>query len=291
MTRQNKRYTIFQMDAFEWLAERRSNSIHAVITDPPYGLIEFSSKELAKRKNGKGIWRLPQEFDGHTRQPMPRFTVLTASDHRKIRLFHDDLASLLIQVLVPGAHAIVASQNLLSHFVISAFYDAGFEVRGQIARIVKTLRGGDRPKGAHETYREVSVTPRTCWEPWLIFRKPCDGRVQDNLLKWGTGGIRRPAENVPFTDLILSSPARALERKIAPHPAIKPQAFMRQIVRAALPLGQGTVLDPFMGSGATIAAAEYWRYKSIGLESNPEYFRIAKVAISKLASLKTNGRN
>ena len=30
---------------------------------------------------------------------------------------------------------------------------------------------------------------------------------------------------------------------------------MRIVVRALLPLGEGAVLDPFMGSGSTIAAA------------------------------------
>ena len=289
MKRRTPSYTLIQSDAFDWLQKRRTNSIHAVITDPPFGLVEFTLKELKKRKGGTGIWRLPQRFDGHDRQPMPRFTVLKAADHRRIREFHDNLSILLFKVLVPGGHAVIASQNLLSHFVMSAFYDAGFEMRGQIARIVKTLRGGDRPKGAHHIYREISVTPRTCWEPWLIFRKPCEGRVKDNLERWFTGGLRRPDENTPFSDLILSSPARRPEKDFAPHPSLKPQAFMRQLVRSVLPLGRGIVLDPFMGSGSTIAAAEVCGYRSIGLESNPEYFRMAIRAVPKLIQLNGNG--
>jgi site-specific DNA-methyltransferase (adenine-specific) len=35
---------------------------------------------------------------------------------------------------------------------------------------------------------------------------------------------------------------------------------------AALPLGEGRVLDPFMGAGSTIAAAEYIGYTSVGVE-------------------------
>src|SRR5438067_1528519 len=58
-------YEIYLTDAFEWLARRTSNSIHAVVTDPPYGLVEYSRKELDKRANGKGgIWRIPPTFDG-----------------------------------------------------------------------------------------------------------------------------------------------------------------------------------------------------------------------------------
>jgi len=283
-------YHIFCIDAFEWLSNRQVASLHAIVTDPPYGIIEYMPEQLAKRRNGNGgIWRLPQRYGGHERSPMPRFTVLRAGDLLRIKAFHERLASLLLRVLVPGGHVIMASQNLLSHLVVSAFSEVGFEIRGQIARIVKTLRGGDRPKGAHEEYPDVSVTPRSCWEPWLIFRKPCEGRVRDNLKKWGTGALRRPATETPFIDLIQSSPARGMERELAPHPSLKPQAFVRQIVWASLPLGKGIILDPFMGSGAMIAAAEFFRFKSIGLEIDEEYFRVAEQAIPRVAELEVNG--
>ena len=68
-----------------------------------------------------------------------------------------------------------------------------------------TLRGGDRPKNAHEEFPDVSVMPKSCWEPWGLFRKPCEGRVQDNLRKWGTGGLRRISDSEPFKDMIYSS--------------------------------------------------------------------------------------
>ena len=63
------------IDALDWLDLRSENSIHAVVTDPPYGLIEYHPDQLAKRHNGNGgIWRIPPSFDGATRQPLPRFT-------------------------------------------------------------------------------------------------------------------------------------------------------------------------------------------------------------------------
>jgi site-specific DNA-methyltransferase (adenine-specific) len=88
--------------------------------------------------------------------------------------------------------------------------------------------------------------------------------VQDNLRKWKTGGLRRISPLEPFTDVIRSAPTRAEERAIAPHPSLKPQAFMRHIVRAALPFGIGIVFDPFMGAGSTIAAALAVGYESVG---------------------------
>lgn len=278
-------YEIFLVDAFEWLAEAEHNSIHAVVTDPPYGLVEYTSEQLEKMKNGQGgVWRIPPSFDGCKRRPVPRFTVLTGPDKEALRSFFADLADKLMPVLVPGAHVFVATNPLVSYLVYEPFIAAGFEKRGEIVRVVQTLRGGDRPKNAHKEFPDVSVMPRSCWEPWGLFRKPCDGRVQDNLKKWGTGGLRRISEEEPFKDLIYSSPTRREELHIAPHPSLKPQNFLRQLVGASLPLGKGIILDPFMGSGSTIAAAAACGLRSIGLEINPEYFEMAQKAIPELAA-------
>jgi|SRR5688572_21430935 DNA modification methylase len=280
-------YEIHKGDAFEWLQNRSMDSIEAVVTDPPYGLVEYTEKELIKRQNGKGgIWRLPPSFDGSKRMPLPRFTVLTESDQESLKAFMYRLACLLKCVLVPGGHVFIATNPLISHFVYDSFARAKFEKRADIIRTVYTLRGGDRPKNAHDEFSDVTVMPKSCWEPWLLFRKPCEGRVQDNLRKWKTGGLRRISEKEPFKDLIQSSPARKREREIAPHPSLKPQNFLRQIVRASLPLGQGVVLDPFMGSGSTIAAATACGLNSIGLELREEYYSLAKTAIPTLAKLK-----
>lgn len=282
-------YELHSGDAFDWLAGASTNSIHAVVTDPPYGLVEFSEVQLAKRRNGNGgVWRIPPSFDGHHRRPIPRFTVLTEADKAALRRFFLRLAVLLDRVLVPGGHVFIATNPLVSHLAYEPFLEAGFEKRGEIIRTVYTLRGGDRPKNAHVEFPQVSVMPKSTWEPWGLFRKPCEGRVQDNLRKWGTGGLRRISDNEPFKDLIESSPARRVERDIADHPSLKPQRFMRQIVRAALPLGKGVILDPFMGSGSTIAAAAACGLEAIGIESNADYYLMALKAIPGLAALETD---
>lgn len=283
----NSHYSIHHADSFDWLRSQRANSFHAVVTDPPFGLIEYSAKELNKRRKGHGgIWRLPNAFDGAKRQPTPRFTVLDDHDRMGVLAFHLRLAPELFRVLVPGAHVMLASQCLVSYLVAQAFCMAGFEARGQIVRVVRTLRGGDRPKFGDKQYRDVSVIPRSCFEPWLLFRKPCEARVVQNLKRFGTGALRRPSENVPFADLIEISPARSRERGIASHPSLKPQALMRLLVRASLPLGKGIVLDPFMGAGSTIAAAKHLGLRSVGVELDSKYFTMARSAIPKLAELE-----
>lgn len=279
--------TLVNDDCFQWLRNRAECSIHAVVTDPPYGLIEYSETEQAKLRNGKGgVWRIPPSFDGSKRSPLPRFTVLTSRDLVALDEFFSQWARLLLRVLVPGANVVVASNPLLSHVISTALARAGLERRGEIVRLVMTMRGGDRPKSAHEEFPDISVMPRSMWEPWLTFRRPLEGRVQDNLRKWGTGGFRRPSADKPFGDVIASAPTRATERALAPHPSLKPQAFMRKLVRAALPLGTGIVCDPFAGAGSTLAAAEAVGYTSIGIERDETYFACAREAIPKLSKFQ-----
>jgi DNA modification methylase len=278
---------LYHADCFDWLAAQEPASVHAVVTDPPYGLVEYTEKEQAKLRDGKGgVWRIPPSYDGHKRSPLPRFTVLGDSDLGRLRTFFKRLGLLLARVTVPGANIVVASNPLLSHIVADAMGEAGLELRGTIVRLTMTMRGGDRPKNAHREFDGVSVMPRSMWEPWVVLRRPLEGRVQDNLRLWGTGGFRRPSADKPFGDVIRSRPTRAPERRIAPHPSLKPQCFLRPLVRAVLPLGEGVVLDPFAGAGSTLAAANALGYRSIGVESDERYVRMARQAMPELASIE-----
>lgn len=277
---------LYRADCFDWLAAQAANSVQAVVTDPPYGLVEYTVEETAKLRAGKGgVWRIPPSFDGHQRAPLPRFTVLDKEDHDNLHAFFSRFGTVAARVVVPGANIVIASNPLLAHIVADAMTEAGFELRGYIARQVMTMRGGDRPKNAHLEFDEVSVMPRSQWEPWVVLRKPLEGRVQDNLRRWKTGGFRRPSADRPFGDVIRSHPTPAAEKKIAPHPSLKPQGFMRQLVRAVLPLGEGVILDPFMGAGSTLAAANVLGYESIGVEMDRKFFSLARRAIPRLAAL------
>jgi site-specific DNA-methyltransferase (adenine-specific) len=281
-----ERSKLFHADCIEWLDNQAERSVHAVVTDPPYGLVEYTAREQKKLRSGRGgVWRMPPSFDGHTRAPLPRFTTLKPADLEEMHAFFAQWAKTLRRVLVPGAHVVVASNPLVEHIVASALSGSGLEHRGTIVRLVMTMRGGDRPKNAHTEFSDVSVMPRSMWEPWLLLREPLDGRVQDNLRKWQTGGLRRVSDDKPFGDVIPSHPTRAAERSLAPHPSLKPQSFLRKVVRAVLPLGAGTILDPFAGAGSTLAAANAVGYASVGVELDPHYVEMAVDGIPKLTAL------
>jgi site-specific DNA-methyltransferase (adenine-specific) len=282
---------IVHADCFEWLSRLPENSLHAVVTDPPYGVREYDDDELEKRAAGKGgIWRLPPAFDGSVRAPLPRFTALDARDRKRLVLFFAEWARLTCRALRPGGHVIVATNAFIAALLYEALVQGGLEFRGQIIRQVRTLRGGDRPKNAEEEFPDVSSLPRGCYEPWGLLRKPLPAKmtVGECLRQFQTGGLRRLPDGNPFEDVILSERTPKLEREIADHPSLKPQSFMRQMVFAALPLGKGVVADPFMGSGSTIAAAEAMGIHAIGSERQLDYFNMAKGAVPQLAMLGKN---
>lgn len=129
--------------------------------------------------------------------------------------------------------------------------------------------------------------PRGSYEPWGLFRKPMPEKmkVSDCLREFQTGGLRRRPDGGPFSDVIPDGRTPKAERNIADHPSLKPQSVLRQLVYASLPLGEGVVLDPFMGSGSTLAAAKAIGYQCIGVERHPDYFRLAKDAIPALSAI------
>jgi site-specific DNA-methyltransferase (adenine-specific) len=281
---------IIQADCFEWMGKLPEESIHAIVTDPPYGVKEYDPDQLEKRENGNGgVWRIPPSFDGHQRSPLPRFTALNMGERERIAQYFSKWAELAVRVLRPGGHIFLASNVYLSQLVFAAVGEGGLEFRGQIVRLVKTLRGGDRPKNAEKMFPDVSTMPRGCYEPWGIFRKPLPAgmKISDCLEKYQTGGLRRKPNGKPLEDVIGSERTPQRERKIAQHPSLKPQSFLRQIVHSALPLGEGVILDPFMGSGSTIAAAEAVGYLAIGVERYAEFFAMSKTAIPKLSQIIT----
>jgi site-specific DNA-methyltransferase (adenine-specific) len=66
------RSLVLHADCLEWLSRIPENSLHAIVTDPPYGVKEYDFDQIEKRANGNGgIWRIPPSFDGHIRQPLP----------------------------------------------------------------------------------------------------------------------------------------------------------------------------------------------------------------------------
>lgn len=63
------------------------------------------------------------------------------------------------------------------------------------------------------------------------------------------------------------------------HPTVKPLDLMQYLVRLVCPK-DGTVLEPFLGSGSTLCACAKEGFNAIGIELNAEYVEIAKKRIA-----------
>jgi site-specific DNA-methyltransferase (adenine-specific) len=282
---------ILHADCLEWMGRIPEGSISGIVTDPPYGVKEYEFDQLEKRANGNGgIWRIPPTFDGCTRQPLPRFTALNQKERDQLSRFFTEWAKVAVHALKPGGHVFIACNSFLCQMVYSALVAGGLEFRGQLIRVVRTLRGGDRPKNAEEEFPDVCSLPRGAYEPWGILRKPMPSgmKVSDCLRQHRTGGLRRLPEGTPFTDLLEVGRTPQDERELANHPSLKPQALLRELVYAVLPLGKGIVLDPFMGSGSTVAAAVAMGIECIGVHmfccnaKGNDCFRVETVFFRKL---------
>lgn len=282
-----KKYQLHYADCFNWLKEQPEASLEAVCSDPPFGIVEFLPHEVEKLRQGRGgVWRLPPTIGGSQRAPLPRFTTLSSRELEHVYLYFKELGIALQKVLVPGAHVFLAGTPMLQHLVQRGMADAGFEVRGAVMRLYRGFRGGDRPKSAELEFPCVCVTPRGTYEPWMLFRKPISERtVAMNLRRWGTGALRRITTDQPLPDTIHSGKTPKIEEAVSSHPTLKPQHLLRILTRSLLPLGKGTVLDPFCGSGSTIAACQAIGYSSIGIECDDVYFKTLESNIGALAKL------
>lgn len=72
---------------------------------------------------------------------------------------------------------------------------------------------------------------------------------------------------------------RGLQERANHHPTVKPTALMQYLVKLITP-PNGTVLDPFMGSGSTGKACAYEGFDFIGIDQSSEYVEIAKARIN-----------
>jgi hypothetical protein len=284
-------YEVHHANCFEWLHEQQAPlSIHGVCSDPPFGIVEFLPHEMAKLRSGRGgVWRIPPTIGGSQRAPLPRFTTLTPQEREHVRVYFRAFGEVLLPALVPGAHVLLAGTPMLQHLVQSGMAEAGYEVRGAVMRLYRGFRGGDRPKLAEQEFAEVCVTPRGTYEPWMLFRKPiAEKTVAQNLRKWGTGALRRLSVDQPLPDIIQSGKTPLIEEAISSHPTMKPQHLLRILTRSLLPLGEGMLLDPFCGSGSTLAACQAINYDSLGVEIDDAYFAALHPNIRQLASFYPN---
>ncbi len=233
----------------ESMSQLPDNSIHLMITSPPYNV-------------GK-------EYDGD----------LTLDEYRGMlcRVFKE-----VYRVLVVGGRACINVANLgrkpyipLHSFIIEDMLKLGFFMKGEI---IWNKAGGAGPSTAWGTWLSAkNPTLRDVHEYILVFSKGSNGRQS-------AGNKKSTMTRDEFMELTKSiwtfmpQPARAVG-----HPAPFPVELPLKLIKLYTFEGD-VVLDPFIGSGTTAIASIQSKRHFIGYDINKEYCTLAEKRINQLFS-------
>jgi site-specific DNA-methyltransferase (cytosine-N4-specific) len=97
------------------------------------------------------------------------------------------------------------------------------------------------------------------------------------MARWDKGG-RPKLKCRPFTESVI----RAAPVSDAQHPCPFPPALIKPLILAASEPGD-IILDPYCGSGTTLAEAQRWGRRAIGIELNPKFAEIAADSCRQLS--------
>lgn len=109
--------------------------------------------------------------------------------------FQKETWKLAFQLLKPGGHLLAFAGSRTYHRIAVAVEDAGFEIRDQIMWLYgsgfpKSLNIGKAiDKKLGNKYEGWGTALKPAHEPIVMARKPAEGTIAENVLKYGTGGI------------------------------------------------------------------------------------------------------
>lgn len=280
------RVTLYPGDCREVLADMADESVHLVLTDPPYFLDRLDDgwcpDDIERSKqNADVIGGLPigMRFD--------------PEQARNLQAFLEPVAVELFRILKPGGFLLLFAAPRLYHRAAVAAEEAGFEIRDAFAwRFTKraqfkafTMDHFVKRRKDMTAAQKVDAlksldgrrTPqlRPQFEAILCAQKPREGTFVDNWLAHETGLIdprHSLTARVPETVMTVEKDDK---KSFNGHLTPKPTKLCEHLIRLFSAEGQ-TVLDPFVGSGTTCLAARRNKRRSIGIDINPAYIDIAR---------------
>ncbi len=281
--------TLVEGDCLEILPRLGSESVHLVLTDPPYyldGLDTNWRKGTEETPRGTGsVGGLPigMKFD--------------PKQGRELQAFMGKVGDKLMHVLTPGGFAVVCSQPRLSHRLAVGLEDAGFEIRDLYAwhytrraqfkafslnHFVDRMEVSDQEKkrltSALQGRKTAQLRPQ--FEALVLAQKPKKGTLVDNWMAYKTGLIDPKATLDGKAPSTIMTVEKADKETGNDHLTVKPVLLMEHLIRLFSLPGQ-IVLDPFLGSGTTAVAALRTGRSCIGIDINPDYITIAESRIQK----------
>lgn len=288
-------------DCFEKLKTIPDNSIDFCLTDPPYFLDSLDDgwntdkikKRLPKENKDKkpAIGSLPKGMKFDPKQGI------------RFQEFMGRVSAEVFRVLKPGGFFVSFSQARLYHRMTVSVEDAGFEIRDMIGwtykgqakafsqdhiiDLQKNLSADEKEKLKEELKGWKTPQLKPCIEPMCLAQKPTEGKFIENWQKYKVGLMNTSATfdgEFPGNIIPVSKPTVKEKGDFNDHVSVKPVRLCAHLIELFCPPGS-TVLDPFLGSGTTMVAADSVGRNSIGFELSPKYFDI----ITKRHELLTTG--
>lgn len=226
--------TVYQGDALKVLRELPDDSVDAVVTDPPYSSGGFTRSDRVNQGTSKK-YTLTQ-----TLRKFPEFFG-DNRDQRGFLLWCSFWLAECLRVTKPGGFLLTFTDWRQLPQLSDAIQCGGWVWRG-IVPWDKTL----------------GVRPTKGW-----YRNQCEYVLTATNGPLGGGKVKLVDECLPGCYV---ENVRAHEKQ---HTTGKPLPLMKRLLEV-VPSG-GVVLDPFAGSGTTLAAAKELGLRSIGCEMSTEY--------------------
>ena len=142
--------TIINDDCLHAMQGLEDNTIDSIVTDPPYGL-SFMGKDWDHGIPGVVFW---QEA---------------------------------LRIAKPGCHLLAFGGTRAFHRLAVAIEDAGWDIRDTLMWVYGS--GFPKSHNLKGEWQGYGTALKPAWEPVIVARKPLEGTVANNVLKWGTGAI------------------------------------------------------------------------------------------------------
>jgi site-specific DNA-methyltransferase (adenine-specific) len=181
-------------------------TVHAVVTDPPYHLQSIVKRFGGASKDDDTKTSHDARTKSHGYARLSRGFMGKQWDGGDVA-FDPETWRLVFHVLPPGGHVLAFASTRNYHRMATAIEDAGFEIRDQVA----WLYGSGFPKshnvadGIRKRHPDADPSTAEGWgtaikpafEPICVARKPVEGTVAANFLKYGTGALNTLACGIP----------------------------------------------------------------------------------------------
>lgn len=284
-----------QGDSIEIIKTFPDSSVHAIISDIPYGIgledwdVLHSNTNSAyggtspAQKSGGGLFK-------RRGKPLNGWSEADKRIPYEYQEWCSRWASDWLRVLKPGGTCFIFAGRRYAHRCITALEDSGFTFKDMLAwekytaphraqrlSAIYERRGDFESSRKWEGWRVANLRP--LFEPVLWFQKPyrTGGTIADNVAENSTGAwnehalAKYNAHDDSCSNIIM---VKTDSTDHIYHPAQKPLKLMECLI-SLVTLENQTVLDPFMGAGTTCIAARNLKRHYIGIDINPENINTA----------------